>query len=260
MEFNAKLAFYLLSKQNTQKEKFLEQERYIYMFRNQLDLNIVTFNCDFNNGFQKQDIDYLLSFLVMDEPKNACYLCDDLRNIFQEEFWGKCNVFYTGSFVESMTNHSDFAMMHVADNFLVAEHPRDISDSFGDGTLLLEPELCSPGYTRLQLLRDIPGNTYGIYTSYNGTLYLDRMKYLNVKLDKHDMLNVDMHGPALLTFRNNGRCVSDMVECFECPVWPTFARKDFFMKKIVKSLNVNLLQVAVAILYRSLILANQTHT
>ena len=171
------------------------------MFRNQLDLNIVTFNCDFNNGYQKQDIDYLLSFLVIDEPKNACYLCDDLRNIFQEEFWGKCNVFYTGSFVESMTNHSDFAMMYVADDFLVAEHPRDIPDSFG--------------------------NTYDIYTSHNGTLYLDRMKYLNVKLGKHDMLNVDMHGPALLTFKNNGGCVSDMVECFECPVWPTFARKDF---------------------------------
>ena len=48
-----------------------------------------------------------------------------------------------------MANHSDFAMMHVAYDFLVAEHPRDIPDSFGDGTLLLEPELCSPGFGRL---------------------------------------------------------------------------------------------------------------
>ena len=163
----------------------------------------------------------------MDEPRNACYLCDDMRNIFQEEFWGKCNLIYTGSFVEGMANHSDIDMMHVADDFLVVEHPRDIPESFGDGILLMEPELCHPGYTRLRLLRDIPGNTFGIYTSHNGTLYLDRMKYLNIKLGKHDILNVDMHGPALLTFNHNGGGDSDMVECFQCPIWPTFARKDF---------------------------------
>ena len=126
-----------------------------------------------------------------------------------------------------MANHSDFAMMHVAYDFLVAEHPRDIPDSFGDGTLLLEPELCSPGFGRLRLLRDIPGNTYDVYTSHNGTLYLDRMKYLNTKLGKHDMLNVDVHGPALLTFNHSGGGDSDMIECFQCPVWPTTARKNF---------------------------------
>ena len=64
-------------------------------------------------------IDYLLDSLVMDELRNACYLCDDLRNIFQEEFWGKCNLIYTGSFVEGMLNHSDIDMMHVGDDFPV---------------------------------------------------------------------------------------------------------------------------------------------
>ena len=172
-------------------------------------------------------IDYLLDSLVMDELRNACYLCDDLRNIFQEEFWGKCNLIYTGSFVEGMLNHSDIDMMHVGDDFLVAQHLSDIPKFFGDGILLIESERCHPGYTRLRLLRDIPRNTFDVYTNYNGTLYLDRMKYLNIKLGKHDMLNVEMHGPALLTFNHNGEGDADTVEFFKCPIWPTFARKDF---------------------------------
>ena len=64
-------------------------------------------------------IDYLLVSLRTNELRNACYLCEDLCNIFQEEFWGKCNLIYTESFIECMLNHSDIDMMHVCDDFPV---------------------------------------------------------------------------------------------------------------------------------------------
>ena len=172
-------------------------------------------------------VDYLLSFLVMKEPREACYLCEDLRTIFQEEFWGKCSFIYSGSFAEGMINHGDIDIMHIADNFLVVEHPDNIPETFKDAVLLLEPDHCEPGYTRLRLFRDIPGNQFEIYTNLDEKLYLDRRKYLKIKFGKHEMLNVDMHGPALMTFNHNGTGDSDMVECFHCPLWPTFARRDF---------------------------------
>ena len=172
-------------------------------------------------------VDYLLSFFVMKEPREACYLCEDLRTIFQEEFWGKCSFIYSGSFAEGMINHGDIDIMHIADDFLVVEHPDNIPETFKDAVLLLEPDHCEPGYTRLRLFRDIPGNQFEIYTNLDEKLYLDRRKYLKIKFGKHEMLKVDMHGPALMTFNHNGTGDSDMVECFHCPLWPTFARRDF---------------------------------
>ena len=172
-------------------------------------------------------IDYLLSFFVMEEPRKACYLCDDLRNIFQEEFLGKCTFLYSGSFVEGMINHGDIDIMNIATDFLVVEHPDSIPETFTDALLLLESDHCEPGYTRLQLYRDIPRNQFDIYTNQGGKLYLNRRKYLKIKFGKREMLEIDMHGPALLTFNHSGTGDSDMVECFHCPVWPIFARREF---------------------------------
>ena len=172
-------------------------------------------------------LDYLLSFLVMEEPREACYLSDDLCNIFQEEFWGKRSFIYSGSFVEGLINHGDVDIMHVADDFLVVEHPDNIPESFKEAVLLMEPGHCEPGYTRLRLFCDIPGNQFEIYTNEGDKLYLDRIKYLKIKFGKHEMLNVDMHGPALLTFNHVAKGDTDMVECFHCPLWPTFARREF---------------------------------
>ena len=163
----------------------------------------------------------------MEEPREACYLSDDLCNIFQEEFWGKRSFIYSGSFVEGLINHGDVDIMHVADDFLVVEHPDNIPESFKEAVLLMEPGHCEPGYTRLRLFRDIPGNQFEIYTNEGDKLYLDRIKYLKIKFGKHEMLNVDMHGPALLTFNHVAKGDTDMVECFHCPLWPTFARREF---------------------------------
>ena len=132
-----------------------------------------------------------------------------------------------GSFAEGMTNFNDTDGMSVLEDFLVVEHSDNIPETYRGTVLLLKPDQCEPGYTRLELYRNTPGNQLEIYSNQDEKLYLDRTKLFKIKVAEFDELekfNVVTHGPALLVWTQKEKRNSDLVMCFHCPVWPTLAR------------------------------------
>ena len=129
-----------------------------------------------------------------------------------------------GSFAEGMTNHGDIDDMHILDGFLVVEHSDNIPEKYKGTVLLLKPDQCEPGYTRLELYRNTPDNPLEIYSNQDGKLYLDWIKFLEIKLCpvKFEEYKIDMHGTAFQLKPN-----ADLVVCFHCPVWPALARRKF---------------------------------
>ena len=179
-------------------------------------------------------INQVLSFAVVEEVLEACYFTDDLRDFFQKELLGRCPYMCCGSFAEGMTNFNDTDGMSVLEDFLVVEHSDNIPETYRGTVLLLKPDQCEPGYTRLELYRNTPGNQLEIYSNQDEKLYLDRTKLFKIKVAEFDELekfNVVTHGPALLVWTQKEKRNSDLVMCFHCPVWPTLARREFHLCK-----------------------------
>ena len=49
--------------------------------------------------------------------------------------------------------------MNILEDFLVVEHSDNIPETYRGTVLLLKPGHCEPGYTRLELYRNTPGNS-----------------------------------------------------------------------------------------------------
>ena len=178
---------------------------------------------DLKNRFLESILDYY----VIADVREACYLFDDLHNIVQEEFWGHCNIIQTGSFAEGMVNYNDIDKMHVSDDLVIVSSENEIPTDYKDIVLILDTSDCSPGFTKLRLLRDLPDNKFDIYTTYKGDLYLSSSKFLSVKFaNREQVTSVESHGPAMMVVDNvSKRPDVDFVECFKCLSWPSTARE-----------------------------------
>lgn len=165
-------------------------------------------------------IEKILEFVVIEDARNACYFFDDLHEIVQEELWSKCNLIQTGSFAEGILIFNDIDKMHVADDLIVVGHEDEIPVDYSEGVLKLDTADCHSGFTRLELIRDVPGNGFDVYTTYNGKRYLDRSKFMAVKFTSMESTDVaDAHGPAVMTTGDRLYPDIDLVECFKCFRW-----------------------------------------
>ena len=63
-------------------------------------------------------IDHLLSVVMVEELREACFFIDDLSNFFQKEFLGKCRDIRCRSFAEGILNNGDINYMHILEEFL----------------------------------------------------------------------------------------------------------------------------------------------
>lgn len=125
-------------------------------------------------------IDHVLSAVVIEELRGACYLADKLHNALQEQFMGKYCFMRCGSYADGMMNHGDIDDMYIIDDSLIVEHSDNIPETYRGTVLLLKPDQCYPGYTRLELYRNTHSNQLEIYSNQDGKLYLDRIKFLKI--------------------------------------------------------------------------------
>ena len=181
-------------------------------------------------------IDHVLNAVVIEELRDACYFADKLHNVLQEQFLGKYCFMRCGSYAKGMMNHGDIDNMYIIDDFLVVEHSDNIPKR---GTvLLLKPDQCYPGYTRLELYHNTPSNQLEIYSNQDGKLYLDWIKFLKNMLGLGKIIKRDMHGTALPGFDESGKLNVDSVRCFHCPMWSAFARREFHFYQNNKNLKM----------------------
>ena len=101
-------------------------------------------------------------------------------------------------------------------NFFL-EHS-DIPEGYRGTVLLLKPDQCKPGYTRLEIYRDTPDNPLEIYSNQDGKLYLDRIRFLKITLGSGEIEQLEIHGPAFVAFNHIGKRNGDVVMCFDCPM------------------------------------------
>ena len=179
-------------------------------------------------------VNYMLEFVVIEKIREVCYLFDNLVTIFQHEYYcgGYIDTIYSGSFAEGITNHGDYDIMYVDRMFLVVESADDVPKNYKGGVLIPDLDSCHAGYTRLLVHKKCDDKRFDGYISFDGKLYLNRMKGFNETQFALDFGYGIPHGPAFMITPKTGNKETDMVQCYQMlsnnVVQKRFANKEFY--------------------------------